>query len=991
MAVNTAAPHETPLEEVVESFLDRLRTGGQPTLSEYEAKYPELAAEIRDLLPALMVMEEGRKCVEDRSLGPTAQWTEAQMPRQLGEYRLLRLIGRGGMGVVFEAWQESLGRHVALKILPFNSLCQPEHLERFRREARAAARLHHTNIVPVFGVGEHEGVHYYAMQFIQGQPLDIILEEIRRLRNVRGSVAFPAPSLATTVALRLMNETTPQDETSALLMSSAQTASSLKIQKEGHYFGAVARIGLQAAEALDYAHSQGILHRDIKPSNLLLDCEGRVWIADFGLAKLEGSDVLTEPGDILGTVRYMAPERFQGQGDARSDVYGLGVTLYELLTLTPAFAQANRAVLADQIARVEPPSPRRLDARLPRDFETIVLKAMAKEPERRYANAGEMANDLRRFLADRPIRARRLPWLERIWRWRRRNAMVANLATLIAVLVLLLASGAGWVARDRALRETALDAQVSRTLESAEARLAESKWPEAEEALVRVEKLLAAAGRNQRPARLQELRRELAMARRLDDTYSRPRSEVMVNGLPEGNSFAQANDRAYAQTFREYGIDPATADVADVAEQIRSRAIRLDLARALDSWSAQRRLASTNEMPSWRQLLEIAETADPDEKRNQLRTALRNDDRKALKELAALADVHQWPPETLLLVGRALADYLSDPNQAVALLQKAQRQYPGDLWINDAVAWYCYSAVRPPRLDDAARYYTAALAIRPNSHYLRNCLGRVFATKGAYAEAEAEFARATELQPYYPAPWFNRGIIYAHLKRWDDAFACCREAIRLKPDHASSYYALGEVFRIQENYREAEGAYREASRLKPDDPSFQHCIGFMCQKQGKHAEAENAYQEAIRLKQDLAQPYRHLAWMRATCADPEFRDPSQAVALAERALQLDPDDLFVWNTLGVARYRNGNYQEAIRTLEKSVQVRKGGNSFDWFFLAMAQARMDNRAMARRWYDRAVAWMEKNQPADPELKRFRAEAEEALGIPRPPSSENKSER
>jgi serine/threonine protein kinase/WD40 repeat protein len=465
--MNSEASAADPLDQLAESFLARLRAGEHPALSEYEVRHPELAADIRELFPALVVMEQGRKCAEERPTPNPGQMSEKPLPQKLGEYRLLRQIGRGGMGVVYEAWQESLGRHVALKVLPFNTLIQPEHLERFRREARAAARLHHTNIVPVFGVGEDQGIHYYAMQFIHGQGLDAVLEEVRRLRN-RKQEGTGHAALATTVAQAIVSgrfadspktqhaaagDVTflrPGPADSAMPPGSGgepcpgdgSAASRLNLQGEGRYFVSVASIGQQAAEALEYAHRQGVVHRDVKPSNLLLDTAGRVWISDFGLAKADDSDALTQPGAIPGTLRYMAPERFQGQADARSDVYGLGMTLYELLTLRPAFADANQGALVDQIARQEPPSPRKLSPRIPRDLETIVLKAMAKEPEQRYSTAGELAEDLGCFLADRPIRARRTPWRERAWRWCRRNRLAASLLASVAFLLVTAALGA---------------------------------------------------------------------------------------------------------------------------------------------------------------------------------------------------------------------------------------------------------------------------------------------------------------------------------------------------------------------------------------------------------------------------------------------------------------------------------------------------------------------------------------------------------------------
>ena len=191
----------------------------------------------------------------------------------------------------------------------------------------------------------------------------------------------------------------------------------------------------RSAEALEYAHQQGILHRDIKPSNLLLDAHGEVWVTDFGLAKAQGSDELTRTGDIVGTLRYMAPERFDGWSDPRSDVYALGATLYELLTLRPAFDESDRVKLIDRVLHESATPLRQIDRRIPRDLETVVLKALAKEPGERYATAGQMAEDLQRFLTDRSILARRLTTTERTWRWCRRNPAVAALLTLVAFLL----------------------------------------------------------------------------------------------------------------------------------------------------------------------------------------------------------------------------------------------------------------------------------------------------------------------------------------------------------------------------------------------------------------------------------------------------------------------------------------------------------------------------------------------------------------------------
>jgi WD40 repeat protein len=222
------------------------------------------------------------------------------------------------------------------------------------------------------------------------------------------------------------------------------------------YFRGVARVGVQVADALEYAHRNGILHRDVKPSNLLLDTQGTVWVTDFGLAKSDDSGELTSPGDIVGTLRFMAPERFQGQADSRSDVYSLGITLLEMLTLRPAFDPTDRARLIERVTHEDPPRPRKLDPHIPRDLETIALKAIAKEPADRYATAAALAEDLRRFLGDRPIQARRSSTAEHVWRWCRRNRAVATLTAAVVLLLLILAVGVPLAVLLRGERNVAL-------------------------------------------------------------------------------------------------------------------------------------------------------------------------------------------------------------------------------------------------------------------------------------------------------------------------------------------------------------------------------------------------------------------------------------------------------------------------------------------------------------------------------------------------------
>jgi WD40 repeat protein/serine/threonine protein kinase len=438
--MNPAEPSETdPLDAVVESFLQRYRLGERPSMSEYTARHPELADRIHETFPALAMIEELGSADESAGLATAGEPLGANAC--LGDYRLLRVVGRGGMGVVYEAVQESLGRHVALKVLPPSLAGRSLYLERFQREAKAAARLHHTNIVPVYGVGQEKGTCYYAMQFIHGQGLEVVLEEVKRLRG-NPSALGASHSVAQSL---LMGRFAPPAGISPAEAAAPRTGaapinpSSLSGEPEARYFRSVAQLGLQAAEGLAHAHGLGVLHRDIKPSNLLLDAHGRLWITDFGLAKADDSDDLTRTGDIVGTVRYMASERFRGKADGRSDIYALAVTLYELLALRPPFSGHDQAELIGQITERTPQPLHELIPEVPRDLETIVAKGMARDPELRYPTATALADDLRAFLENRPIQARRASTAEQLRQWCRRNPLVASLAALTGAALLAVA------------------------------------------------------------------------------------------------------------------------------------------------------------------------------------------------------------------------------------------------------------------------------------------------------------------------------------------------------------------------------------------------------------------------------------------------------------------------------------------------------------------------------------------------------------------------
>jgi serine/threonine protein kinase/WD40 repeat protein len=427
------------LGELAEEFSAKVRQGQMPRIEEYAQKHPSLAERIRALFPTLLFLE-GMAGGKSKPSGARGEASASLSPgSQFGNFRIEREVGRGGMGVVYEATHLALNKRVALKVLPVQGPRDASHLERFLREAQTAAALHHTNIVPVFDVGQIEGIPYYAMQFIEGCGLDRVMQE------KQGGTGADAPTVAPSAPLSLAPGESP-----ALLATQEITS---RPMGRG-YFQWVAEMGIQAAEGLAHAHQRGVIHRDIKPSNLILDQQGVLWITDFGLARRSDDPALTHSGAILGTPRYMSPEQAEAARrpiDHRTDVYSLGATLYELLTRRPAFDGPTPLEIVLQILERNPVSPRKLDPSIPRDLETIVLKAMARRPEDRYASAANLADDLKRWQRVEPIRARRISPITRLVRWCQRNPAMAGM--VLALMVSLVAGTViAWVLAARAER-----------------------------------------------------------------------------------------------------------------------------------------------------------------------------------------------------------------------------------------------------------------------------------------------------------------------------------------------------------------------------------------------------------------------------------------------------------------------------------------------------------------------------------------------------------
>lgn len=390
------------LTDVLDRWLSALEQGTPLAQHKLLADHPDLAPTLQKYFHSLADLHEMAAGFGGGATEAAVDSKADDTEKRIGDFELRHEIGRGGMGVVYEARQVSLDRLVAIKILPFASVLDSRQIARFKHEAQAAAQLHHEHIVPVFAIGLERGVHYYAMQLVNGQSLDHWIAAQKEMRTSLRS-------------RQLSNE----------------------------HFTNVARLGLQAAEALHAAHEYGIVHRDIKPSNLLIESavkQSKLWVTDFGLARMQREVSLTRTGDLVGTLRYMSPEQATGRStlvDHRTDIYSLGATLYELATLSPAYSDDNTAAIIRQIETRDPTPLQQLRPEMPADLANIIHTAMSRNRDDRYATAADLEADLRHYLAGEPTSARAPSLSDRVIRWGQRHARVVAIATSLLLLAVI--------------------------------------------------------------------------------------------------------------------------------------------------------------------------------------------------------------------------------------------------------------------------------------------------------------------------------------------------------------------------------------------------------------------------------------------------------------------------------------------------------------------------------------------------------------------------
>lgn len=1080
---------------VAEEVKACLNAGRQPDVEAVVRDHPELESQIRQLVPTLRLVHQlGDQSADNQAPLPSC---DGNRSGQLGDFRIIREVGRGGMGVVYEAEQISLSRRVALKVLPFAATMDPRQLQRFQNEARAAASLEHEHIVPVYGVGCERAVHFYAMKFIDGTTLAQVIAEMKLSPDAKNAAdANNDPEFG-----RLPFNSCPPDAAgeptalydppthlnSTILVAAASTLASPRGKE---FFRQVADLGIQAAEALEYAHNMGVVHRDIKPGNLMIQSEPgasstgtRLWVTDFGLARTAADSGMTMSGDLIGTLRYMSPEQAlarHGLVDHRTDVYALGATLYELLTGTPVVTGDDKQEILRQIAFEEPVAPRKLNRAIPADLETIVLKALEKDPTDRYATAKDVANDLRHYLDDQPIRARRPTSWKIARRWTRRNRPLVVTGVIGCVLTLsVLAGSVGWALRDRDERRRGTERQINTSL--AEVSRVRGRLPataaggraalfQAREQMQRAQALAEAGPADARlVAQVRQLASELDQEMRDEQLLTALNVAWMARvdtDIGQSRFHEEAIIPIVRDALKAYGLPVGQGNAQYVAAKISSRpkVLRDELLAALEAWAAlappiidvsrstvggsiiitrvlpdgpaardgrlqtgdqlvgvgqghESQIVDTRKMtlpevtrrlrgesgtivrlkvipksvtepityeiqpdPLAAWLRAVLDAADSDPWRRRIRQAFDCQDEKeqrvVLETLADEADFGKQPVRVLTNLADRL-EALRARDVAIKFLRKVQKRHPSDPWTNSSLANLLRTA-RPPQFEEAVRYFSVAIALRPESSGLHVNLGVTLHDQGKIDEAIAEYREALRIDPLYTSPRCNMVDSLIELSKLKEAEAVAREGVKLKPDEAVFHHNLGNALRKLDKEEEAMTEYREALRLNRKIPDTHSQLAIDLFKKGKRDEALDKFREVVRMDPNSANSHYNLGVTLGLLghndeAFAEYREtlrlepdhiaalvnlsgiltergkPEEAVAAYREALHHKPDAFEVRCNLAGFLVCQGKLQEAIAEYREAVRLYPrypaAQNDLAWFLATAADVKLRQPAQA----------------------------------------------
>jgi tetratricopeptide (TPR) repeat protein len=580
------------------------------------------------------------------------------------------------------------------------------------------------------------------------------------------------------------------------------------------------------------------------------------------------------------------------------------------------------------------------------------MKAVDKDRTRRYDSAAALAADVQRYLRTEPVLAGPPTRGYRLRRFARRNRVGLAVTAVAITFVSVLCAGVGWVVRDRAVRHAGTERRIEDSLQAAVQLRDQKKWPEARAAAQQVRVLLAMEGEyTELRNRLDGLTADLDMVDRLEQIRL---SQTVV----KKNTWDRAGAGAgYAAAFRDYGVDVTALPPDAAAGLVRASLIHEELVAALDDWLA---ILPANERARREQVRAVVSRADDDAWRGRFRDPATQRNRDALVELAGQPVVTGLPPQSAVLLGRALRE-AGAAERAVAVLSAAQRRFPADVWLNMELAKTLRWSFQPPRLDEAAGYCRAALAVRPNSAGIYSGLGASLHTPAHLDEAIAAYQRAIELEPEFVDPRNALAHAMGMKGRWDEAIAHYSETLRLNPRFSYARYHLAAAYRCAGAWDKAIAEYRGAIRDFPKD--------------------KNAYRE--------------LAFLLANCTDVRLRDTVQALEAAHKAVQMAPGDPPCQLVLGSAHFRAGNWEQAVAALERSnasPDVTPAGSAYAGVFLAMAHAKRGDPDRANASFARVARWMQENRRwiettpiVEEELPRLLAESAELLSIEQPLAS------
>jgi serine/threonine protein kinase/tetratricopeptide (TPR) repeat protein len=1108
---------QSPLEAIFFAALEKSTPQGRAAfLDDACALDPDLRRRVEKMLAAQAKAASFLEKPAAQAVATVDESIPESAGSVIGTYKLLKQIGEGGFGVVFMSEQkEPVRRRVAIKVLK-PGMDNKQVIARFEAERQALAIMDHPNIAKFLDAGQtNSGRPYFVMDLVKGLPITEYCDEARL---------------------------TPKERL---------------------------EIFVHVCRAVQHAHQKGIIHRDIKPSNVLVttqDGPALVKVIDFGIAKALGQQLtdktlFTGLAQLIGTPLYMSPEQATLSNvdvDTRSDIYSLGVLLYELLTGTTPFDKVRLGQVGyDEMLRIireeEPPKPstrinamgkasttisthrksdpKRLSHLFRGELDWIVMKALEKDRNRRFETASAFAADVQHFLRDEPVEACPPSAGYRMRKFVRRHRGALAIAAGLLLVCTSVVGSIGLGVRDRMMSRIGMRQKSVGALEEAGQKQKQRQWPDALAAIHRAEAFLPDNADAELIRQIQTLNAEFGMVLRLEEIPREPRLNAFstINERSSEMVDAQVADVEFASAFREFGIDIESLEVGEAAKLIKESSIAEQLALALDEWAGAHRKAGKEGDATWTKLLAIARNADSDPLRSTVRDALWKRDRQQLEKIVDSLSFRDTPPGTLVLLGQAFKE-AGALDKAIALLRNAQQRFPNDVWINDVLASTYMNSYAPPQYDEAFRFYSCALSVRPQNYRLHTSVAQILNAKRIFDEAVAQFSRAIELKPdyldallgrggayfaqgqrdkaladlskaielhplsasawetrafsyYYPlsdwhnaiadisraieldpnnnslAKYHNRGTLYLKIGDWKKAEADFSIEIDVRPRNLTGWFHRAEAREKMGQWDKAIEDYSRAIELNPSrfgpqtvywqasyrrgliyhrlgqwekaiadlseyiklEPNFAHARrlrvdanerlgrlaatiddysklielnpkdGQAWQKRSAAFWASNQYQKALAdakraadLEPTSAAYLNNLAWILATVPDPKLRETARAVEIAEKAVQLAPNDGSVLNTLGVAHYRAGSWNRAIEVLTKSVNLMNGQfESYNSFFLAMAHWRLGEKENARKWCEQAVSWMEKNQPKDEELRRFRKEAVDLIGIPDKP--------